>query len=195
MQALGMPITPKKTVKSILSDIMSHQGFFVEGPSSAVFSSCGDKIVEMIEASKQAAAGMATSVSNNVHCGSTADNATIQVLTSDIDNLTLKADRLESENGTLRENVFALRRELEELLSSQGNVAPIVHVISVKSEEGTGATGDEGDSLTNKLSLHPSQNLPLLISPIIPSTEHRPSSISPRTSHISNVSAMDATTK
>jgi hypothetical protein len=57
--ALGMPLTTNKTVKAVVGDITSNQGFFVQGEGVQAFKDAKNKIIEMLAHSKTLVHGSA----------------------------------------------------------------------------------------------------------------------------------------
>jgi serine/threonine protein kinase len=51
-QGLGTPLEPHKTVKGVMDEIMSHQGFEIAGDEDTALQACATQIVEMVRSLK-----------------------------------------------------------------------------------------------------------------------------------------------
>ena len=104
-QALGTPIVPDRTVKSVVDAITACQGAFIVGPADATFAAAAASIAKML-----------TDVS--VTPTPQGDAPVLQALvgTMDINTLVGANSALQSENGTLKGEVGTLKCEVSALI-------------------------------------------------------------------------------
>ena len=125
-QALGTPIVPDRTVKSVVDAITACQGAFIVGPVDVTFADAAANIAKMLT-------GVPVTQSprggTHVHQAlkDTMDNKTLMAEISALKekNGTLigKVDSLEADNGTLKGEVGTLNSKIDTLNSKMDKIA------------------------------------------------------------------------
>ena len=114
-QALGTPIVPDRTVKSVVGAITACQGAFIVGPAEATFAAAAASIAKMLT---DVPVTQSPRGGNHVRQAlvNTMDNTTlvaeISTLKSEVVTLTGKVGSLEGENGTLNGENGVLKDEV-----------------------------------------------------------------------------------
>ena len=106
-QALGTPLEPDRTVKSVVGAITACQGAFIVGPAEATFAAAAASIAKMLT---DVPVTQSPRAGTHVH----------QTLLDTMDNKTLVAENsaLKSENGSLKGEVSALIGKVDGALAS-----------------------------------------------------------------------------
>ena len=118
-QALGTPIVPDRTVKSVVDSITACQGAFIVGPADATFAAAAASIAKMLT---DVPVAQSPQVGTHVHQA--------LVNTTDIHSLIVENNDLKSENGTLIGKVGSLEGEVGTL---KGEVDSL-QVVKVRQE-------------------------------------------------------------
>ena len=125
-QALGTPIVPDRTVKSVVDAITTCQGAFIVGPADATFADAAASIAKMLT---DVPVTQSPRGGTHVHQAlkDTMDNkaviAEISALKEEVGTLIGKVDSLEADNGTLKEEVGTLKSENSTLHSKMDKIA------------------------------------------------------------------------
>ena len=119
-QALGTPLVPDHTVKSVLDAITACQGAFIVGPADATFAAAAASIVKMLT---DVSVTQSPRGGTHIHQAlkDTMDNKTLVAENAalKVENGTLigKVDCLETDNGSLKGMVNTLDNEIDTLKS------------------------------------------------------------------------------
>ena len=148
-QALGTPIVPNRTVKSVVDSVAACQGAFIVGPAEATFAAAAASIAKMLTD-----VHVAQSPRGGAHVRQALlDSMDNKTLVEEINTLKRDVGTLKSENGTLKSENDTLTGKLDSLTDE---------VNALKSENENGTLISKVDTLVGKVGSLEDENSSLI---------------------------------